>query len=667
MNHLPASRAAVIARRQAAVDRSEPLSVLSLSVRPRTRLLGAGIDTVGKLAATPDAVMMALPTFGERSLSEVHQLLDDYLETAEQTETALLTPPDPAAAAAIGHLRRLATAAHEDGVTTIGQFLAALGAQPSPSWAGDHIATLLAIPLEVLADPTMAPHYGWRDGMTAILDDLNGRSRAALLETSVLRPGGPRTLEQVGQDHNLTRERIRQLRLKTAKRLGDQPVIRAAAHLFSRLLEPACPAEVLVDRGFDPADDLVQVLASVASYNDWLGGNIWTDTIADKPWYGTGTAPSDWVAETIQRSGGGASVADLDEAFNQRYRNTAPNVVHTLLQRSKGLRVIDHRAIEWSGSLLDKAIRVLEHRGEPMTTEELIALVEPNSGRSLEGQLLVERKNGSRVIWTVDKRWALPDWDVDAYTKGEDLMAQIIEESGGKASLRRLTKEVQARGGFKPSSVQMWATMSPRFVYEDQAVRCRRPDEPIPVPPASATGDVYRRLDDPKPGSWSTSITINYESIRTNSTSLPLAFVALLGVDFGADLGQTIECNGVAVSVSWRVNNLRLHSSAGWRTVCESLGAKDGDRLIFTATGPSTANARLLPPVAEGPTPTTTIRDLIGGDGTDDILTDVAWAIGFDGQLDDDFTLDDINARLADRRENDLRDALVSIHPELDL
>ena len=261
MNHSPAFRAAAVARRQAAVDRTEPISVLPLSMRPRTRLVGAGIDTIGKLAATPDSVMMELPNLGERSLTEVHQLLDEYLETVEQTESALVTPADPATAVVIGRVRRLATAAHDDGMATIGQFLTALGTQPSPSWAGDDLASLLTTPLEALADASMAPHYGWRDEMTAILDEVNGRSRAAVLDTSVLRPGGPRTLEQVGQDHDLTRERIRQLRVTTTKRLGDQPAVGAAARLFSRLVNPACPASALVERGFDPDDELVQILA----------------------------------------------------------------------------------------------------------------------------------------------------------------------------------------------------------------------------------------------------------------------------------------------------------------------------------------------------------------------------------------------------------------------
>jgi len=665
MSRFPASRAAAHARRQAALERTEPISVLPLSVRPRTRLLGAGIDTIGKLAATPDAVMMALPKFGERSLTEVHQLLDEYLESTEQIETALVTPTDPAAAAAIGHLRRLATAAHSDGVATVGQFLVALGAQPSPSWADGQTAHLLTSPLEDLADPTMAPHYGWRDEMTGILDDVNGRSRAAVLDTSVLRPGGPRTLEQVGQDHNLTRERIRQLRIKTAKRLGDSPAVRAAAHLFSRLLEPACPAAVLVDRGFDPDDELVQVLASVANYNEWLSGNIWTATIADQPWYGTGVSPNDWITDAIERANGAASVPDLDEAFNQRYPHAAPNVFHTILRRSKNLQILGHRVVDWSGSLLDKAIRVLEQHGEPMTTQQLIDLVEPNSDRSLEGQLQVERKYGSRVIWTVDKLWALPDWDVDPYTRGEDLMTQIIAEAGGKICLRRLTKEVQSRGGFKPTSVQMWATMSPRFVCEDQAVRCRRPDEPIPMPQPWESAQIVRRIDDPDRGSWSTQLTVNYESIRTSSTILALPFAALLDIDFERE--RTITCRGIDVGVSWRMSSVYLHSSAGWRAVCASLGALDGDKLVFTATGPGAANAWPIPAVADNATPTQAIRSIIGGDGTEDILTDVAWAIGLDGQLDEDFTLDDINARLARRRDTDLRDALVAIHPELDL
>lgn len=665
MNQHFDTRAALVARRRAAVDRTEPISMLPLSMRPRTRLIGAGIDTIGKLAAMADADMRMLPSFGEQSLAEVHRLLDEYLATTEQAEAAIVNPTNPATAATIATLRRVATAAHDEGVTTVGKLIEALASPNTPVWAGDDVAALLASPLEAIADSTLAPNYGWQDAMTTILREANGRTRASVVDTSLLRPGGPRTLEQVGQDHGLTRERIRQLRVKTCKRMGGLPAIRSAARLFSRLLDPACPTAVLVDRGFDPADELVQILASVANYNDWLAGNVWTETIAGEPWFGTGPAPGGWTTESIKRDGGSASIADLDEAFNQMYRHAAPNVFHSVLRGSRNLRVFGHHVADWSGSLLDKAIRVLELHGEPMTTEQLTALVEPNSDRSLEGQLLVERKNGSRVIWTVDKLWALPDWDVGAYTRGEDLMAQIIEDAGGKVSLRRLTKEVQSRGGFKPSSVQMWATMSPRFVCEDQAVRCRRPDEPIPVPEPWESASIVRRIDDPDHGSWSTQITVNYESIRTSSTILSLPFAALLDIDFEQE--RTIICRGIDVGVSWRMSSVYLHSSAGWRTVCESLGAKDGDRLIFTANGPGTGNAWLAPAVAEAANPTDMIRALIGGEGTDDVLADAAWAIGLDGKLDEDFTLDDVNARLARRRHNDLRDALVAIHPELDL
>ena len=664
MNHRPDSQAALLARRHAALDRTDPLSVLPLSVRPRTRLLGGGIDTIGKLAATSDANLMALPNFGEQSLVEVHRLLDEYLATAVQSEGALVNPTDPAAAAVIGTLRRIATAAHADGVATIGQLIEALASSTTSTWADDGIAAFLTTPLEAIADSTMAPHYGWQDAMVTILHEGNGSSRAAVLETSVLRPGGPRTLDHVGRDHDLTRERIRQLRVKTCKRMGEQPAIRAAARLFSRLLDPACPKGILVDRGFDPADELVQMLASVANYNDWLAGAIWMKAIADDPWYGTGTTPDIWISETIKRAGG-ASVADLDEAFNQQYRHATPNLFHSVLRGSQSLRVFEHRVVDWSGSLLDKAICVLDEHGVPMTTEQLIALVKPNSDRSLENQLHVERKNGSRVIWTVDKLWALPDWDVDAYTGGEDLMTQIIEDAGGRISLRRLVREVQSRGGFSPSSVQMWANMSPRFVCEDDVVRTRRSDEPISVPQPWESAATVRRIDDPHYGKWSTQLKVNYELIRASSTSLPLSFTALLDVDF--DQERTITCRGIDVDVSWRMSNVYLHSSAGWRAVCESLGATDGDRLAFTATGPGTANAWVVPALPDNATPTETIRFLIGGEGTDEVLTDVAWAIGLDGQLDEDFTLDDVSARLARRRDKDLRVALVAIHPELDI
>lgn len=653
-------------RRIAAYNRTESIGVLPLSERPYNCLQRAGIDTIGKLAASTDSELRNISSFGEKSLREVNQVLDEYLAEVGDADREALEPADPAAASAIRQLRRAATRAHEEGVVTIGQFVKALGADISPTWLDERDSGLLATPLQALSDPTMAIQHGWQHAMQTTIDAMKEQARAAVLETSPLQSKS-RTLDQVGQVYGVTRERIRQLRVSTSKSLVGQPAIAAAVDLFTRLISPACPASLLVQRGFDPADDLVKILATVAQFTGSLDNKIWIEPAAGDQWYGTGPSPSDWLMEAVGQNEKGSSVTELDESFRTLYTRANPNHLHTMLREDPNFRVQGDRVWDWSGSLLDKCLAMLQAHGEPMTTEELIALVEPNNHRSLEQQLWDERKNGSRIVTTVERLWALPGWDVDEYTRGEDLMAQIIEELGGKASLRRLTKEVQLRGGFSPQSVHMWATMTPRFVHVDGVVRCRKPDEPIPVPLPSESGDMFRRLDDPKLGKWSTLINVDFEKIRTNSTAVPLAFVSILGIEFGGDLEQFIECNGVKVSVSWRQNDLRLHSSGGWRKVCESLGANDGDQLIFTAAGRGAASAWILPEVDRGEGPTDVIRALIGGAGTDDVLTDLAWAIGLDGELDKEFTLDDITALLKIRRKRELRDALTAIHPELDL
>ena len=54
---------------------------------------------------------------------------------------------------------------------------------------------------------------------TFVLNTLNERERAVIEQRFGLRDGNPRTLEEVGRQFNVTRERIRQIEAKALRKL----------------------------------------------------------------------------------------------------------------------------------------------------------------------------------------------------------------------------------------------------------------------------------------------------------------------------------------------------------------------------------------------------------------------------------------------------------------
>lgn len=58
-----------------------------------------------------------------------------------------------------------------------------------------------------------------REKLSAVLNTLNDRERAVIEQRFGLKDGNPRTLEEVGRQFNVTRERIRQIEAKALRKL----------------------------------------------------------------------------------------------------------------------------------------------------------------------------------------------------------------------------------------------------------------------------------------------------------------------------------------------------------------------------------------------------------------------------------------------------------------
>ena len=521
------------------------------------------------------------------------------------------------------------------------------------------------------------------DPWCKVLDDFNHRdhrSWAILHElTPLISPAAK--LDDAGTHFGVTRERVRQLRNKAATELYRNSLVAAAADKFARLLDPAIPFDAL---GAAFVADLthLEVLASVATYAGPLrpqgrktsSNSIWIDEmrgdVTNHRWYGTGIRPDDWLSEAVP-AGAVVSLESLTAAFAETFPH-AHEGAGWLLHTHPDIRVEDDVALGWSGTLLDKSIAVLNRHGSPLTLVELVGRLDPNSTRSLTNALQHENRHGDRIVWTFDEKWALPEWGIAPYMKQHELLTHIVEEHDGRVSQRRLISEAAGRSLFPPASLKMALSQVTSLVVEDGVVRFRQAGEKLRVPDPWTHIDVFRRLDDDTPlGCWSTIITVNYDELYRASGQLPQALAAPLGMDDGEPC--TIDCNGTDVSSGFNSFFLMLQSSRGWRDTLKALGAEDDDQVIFTVLGPRKASVRLVTPTDEPTSAVARIRSLIGGSGFDNLLGDVAYAVGVTDELGSDPSVEALEERLNERvshtREEAriLNAAMLDLFPELNL
>jgi RNA polymerase primary sigma factor len=72
---------------------------------------------------------------------------------------------------------------------------------------------------EALAPAEAASHQLLKEQVESVLDSLTGRERRVLQLRFGLEDGRARTLEEVGKEFNVTRERIRQIEAKALRKL----------------------------------------------------------------------------------------------------------------------------------------------------------------------------------------------------------------------------------------------------------------------------------------------------------------------------------------------------------------------------------------------------------------------------------------------------------------
>jgi RNA polymerase primary sigma factor len=102
------------------------------------------------------------------------------------------------------------------------QLLSELGREPTVEEIGEEEDSHLGDFIEdrgALAPAEAASHQLLKEQVEAVLDSLTGRERRVLQLRYGLEDGRARTLEEVGKEFNITRERIRQIEAKALRKL----------------------------------------------------------------------------------------------------------------------------------------------------------------------------------------------------------------------------------------------------------------------------------------------------------------------------------------------------------------------------------------------------------------------------------------------------------------
>jgi hypothetical protein len=657
-----------------------PISMLGLSSRPRRCLAAAGITTVEQLLDMTEAALLRLPTFGANSLREVRDAIEHLGCRLGDGPGALDSSLGGASGSIarrstdlLNHLREVAAEAASEGVATVGDLFGLLAAGETTSWlTASSAAQLRAAGVAELAGER-ANRFDWRLELLAVYDGLDDRSRDLLDRRLPAPPKPVPSLEDLAADYGITRERARQVIEKERVALVRPPVVVREVHRLTELLSVPCTAAALRSAGHDPHDLATRLVAGIAVEQGLLprtfsfravdfGGISWWVTSAE-------ASPDVVLVRTLRaRPYGVGPVDEVAAEFRVAVNVTAGEDVEAMVEHaaeaSQSLRLVDGRVSLWTGTHADLAVQALACAGKPMTTEELAVAAERQpTDRGFANALSRETTTGRRIIRTAEKTWALPEWDgVEEYQQLVDVMRERIAAHGGRVSVRLLQREIPRTTSFAATSVQMTATMNPHFVCEDGVVWARSDDDVPDAGPPSSSKVLFRVLQGEARGLWAFDVPIDYDLMYRSSMRAPGQVAQMLGLGFGAD-AVDVSCGDVTIPMSWKGIEARIFSRNGLKDLAVGLGADNGDRIRFTVVGPLRMTAERLPPP---PTPSTAwLCDLIGCTNAETLLDDLTYAVGLDGQLEEDLPTGVLLDRLAERGNHDIRAALLRVHPEL--
>lgn len=377
-----------------------------------------------------------------------------------------------------------------------------------------------------------------------------------------------RTLERIGEDHGVTRERIRQVESRTRAALDDrlqEPewlTVRWAVEQLGRVVGAWAPLRRL--SGFDADDDAAQLVAHLAGLHVDA-----EQEVLRRP--GFALPGLDDLRYAMPE---GVVVDERDAHATLRAAGVRRDLYDSAMT-TMGLHRVHRVWVRWSGSYLERAIGVMAVRGEPMTAEDLARIVGAGSLKSLRDRLQSHPMTHRVTRRTVGLR----SWGLQEYTGVVDLMTKAIAERGAPVRVTELAHELETTYDVRPGTVNAFAS-APVFLVEGGRVRMRRSDEEYEVPtdPTGITGLRAR-----EGGGAVFEVPVGHDVLRGSGRSTPEPLGGLLGLRPGEQLVFEARREGSggdgSVLLAWPPSSHTGPQLGTLRPLVEDLGAQDGDLL----------------------------------------------------------------------------------------
>ncbi len=477
---------------------------------------------------------------GERSVLDLLERLAD------------LTPGDAAASSVsdvtlrelygpLGSL--LAWGRRERGIGNVGDLLTINPSQdPMPSRVRQEWQRLASQPI---AGGTELDVCDLVEGLLSTFDE----RELQILRLRVWGRGGGPTLEAIGEDAGLTRERVRQLQVRCSRELRDRlngprlaPIVDRAEELQLRLgmyvrLDSERYAAALSWALRDISPDL---LSDAELLFSWLAGPYtehggWAVS-------GGGTPIKQIRAQLEEVAGddGFLSEADLRTELG---RFSIHDDQHSAWMESFGrFQRLDDGWFCGGQNVIDAAVRLLRLRGRPMSAEEILEDLDRDASLRSVRQRLFE---DDRVHRVTKSRFALREWAMDEYTSVAQEMVEEIERSGGSVPIDELVQRLAVRHDISPASVRMYAGR-PMFRVDAAGVISVRDEGSYEVgSDLAATPGCYEIA----PGVASWRVRVDGEILRGSGRRVPEPLAGWLGLRPGSQ--REWNHSGGTMLLSW--------------------------------------------------------------------------------------------------------------------
>lgn len=471
----------------------------------------------------------------------------------------------------------------EMGLTTLGQALDRASQEPvRPGTVADAATALKETRLDAITGE-VSERYDLAGALGRLLScDPAARP---VVEKRLFAGASKLTLDALGRELGITRERVRQIEVRAketmATLLGDPRyavVLRAAERLRRRLGEcigiSELPEEVqwALEMTDPPTVDhamQARLVLSVAGRYELHEG-----------WLIRGSSSA--FVEQSRRV--------VEEVLSQG--PTPQEELHAHLgslgipesEQSSWLlgvcrcRHFDGIVVPWTGSMADKAERVLTIRGEPLSPEEIAeALGGELNRRSLMGQIQGDKRFLRRGL----KLYGLRSWGGEEYTSIQDEIAEEIERQGGAATLDHLLRTLCEQFGVAEASVRAYATEAPFVQMSDGRVAIGKGDAQVKLVAIEDTRGCFRA------GShWLLRVPVDYDVLRGSGRSVPPGVVQHIGLRPGERRHIVTPTGELLVRYG------RQATVGSLRRAALSLDCEEGDVLFVEFTSDKTASFR---------------------------------------------------------------------------